>query len=75
MIVGEKLYSPHELMAKIPKLGLRMQRNRRRDGSLPYLVIGSRVFYSESGIERFLSEAEQQVVNDEVEQDDGNDDA
>ena len=58
MIVGEKLYSPHELMAKIPHLGLRMQRNRRRDGTLPFMVIGTRIFYSESGIEKFLAEAE-----------------
>jgi hypothetical protein len=62
----DKLVSPHELWTNQPHLGLRMQRNRRRDGTLPYMVIGTRIFYRESSIKKFLAEAEQRGGNDDA---------
>ena len=56
---NDTLLSPHELMRLHPHFGLRLQRERRRAGDfIPHIIVGRRIYYRLSSVEKFLAESE-----------------
>jgi hypothetical protein len=66
---NDTLLSPHELMRLHPHFGLRLQRERRRAGDfIPHIIVGRRIYYRLSSVEKFFADSEAQNGG-------GNDDA
>lgn len=62
----DQLLSPTDLHRVVRKFGVAFQRNHREAGDFPiaHVVIGNRVFYRRSSVDRFLAEQEAKTAGD-----------